>query len=63
MKKILLALAFITILSCNGDLECDVQRLEIIEKYDRYIEGAGNDAEQIRLFKLERELKIEALDC
>lgn len=63
MKKLFLILALISLFSCNKDLECDVQRLEIIEAYDRKIDNAGSDVELIRLLKLERDMKIDELNC
>lgn len=63
MRKTILAFTFIALMSCNGDLECDVERLKIIETYDSKIEKAGNDTELIRLLRLEKDIKIEELDC
>ena len=65
MKKlILIILLILSILSCsNDDDNCEVQRAEIIEKYERLIELAEGDEQQQQTLIRDRDVALRGLDC
>ena len=59
MKKIILLLSVILFFGCSSDDNCTGNRADIMEKYDRLIELAENNENQIRYLKEERDKKLE----
>lgn len=66
MKKLILGIALLGIISCQDDgIDCKAKELDIYQDYAEKIEVAenSNDAELVRLLTLERDNLIDDLDC
>lgn len=65
MAKLYFIFFTLCILSCSDDdvSDCRLERLEIIEEYDAYIQAEEGNQHQIELLEQHRDEQLDALDC